>query len=156
MVRLRAQKVAGIAADIAPVELDDPDGLGGAPLLVLGWGSTYGAIQAAVREVRASGHRVAHAQLRHLNPFPSNLGEIVKAYEGVLVPEVNLGQLRKIVRSDFLVDAQGLNKVNGLPFRRVDIELAVISQLDALRHRHGQADRSGSGGGGNGHSKEKK
>jgi 2-oxoglutarate ferredoxin oxidoreductase subunit alpha len=134
MVRLRAQKVAGIAGDIPPVPLDDPDGLGGAELLVLGWGSTYGAIQAAVRAVRGSGRRVAHAQLRHLNPFPANLGQIVKAYESVLVPEVNLGQLRKMVRSDFLVDAQGLNKVNGLPFRRVDIELAIISQLDALHH----------------------
>ncbi len=149
MVRLRAQKVAGIARDIPPVELDDPDGPGGADLLVLGWGSTYGAIQAAVRAVRGSGRRVAHAQLRHLNPFPANLGQIVTAYESVLVPEVNLGQLRKIVRSDFLVDAQGLNKVNGLPFRRVDIELAIISQLDALHHGAGPRP-------GNGHSEEQK
>jgi 2-oxoglutarate ferredoxin oxidoreductase subunit alpha len=158
MVRLRAQKVAGIARDIPPVELDDPDGLGGAGLLVLGWGSTYGAIQAAVRAVRASGRRVAHAQLRHLNPFPANLGQVVTAYESVLVPEGNLGQLRKMVRSDFLVDAQGLNKVNGLPFRRVDIELAIIFQLDALRHRAagGKADHAGAGEGGNDHSEEQK
>jgi 2-oxoglutarate ferredoxin oxidoreductase subunit alpha len=158
MVRLRAQKVAGIAKDIPPVELDDPDGLGGADLLVLGWGSTYGAIQAAVREVRLAGHRVAHAQLRHLNPFPVNLGAIVKAYEGVLVPEVNLGQLRKIVRSDFLVDAQGLNKVNGLPFRRTDVELAIIFQLGALQDHAGggKAGRGGRGEGGSGHSKEHK
>jgi 2-oxoglutarate ferredoxin oxidoreductase subunit alpha len=87
--------------------------------------------------------------LRHLNPFPANLGQIVKAYESVLVPEVNLGQLRKIVRSDFLVDAQGLNKVNGLPFRRVDIELAIISQLDALHHGAGRRQN-------NGHSEEQK
>jgi 2-oxoglutarate ferredoxin oxidoreductase subunit alpha len=152
MVRLRAQKVAGIARDIPPAQLDDPDGLGGADLLVLGWGSTYGAIQAAVRAVRGAGRRVAHVQLRHLNPFPANLGEIVKAYQGVLVPEVNLGQLRRIVRSDFLVDAQGLNKVDGLPFRRADIELAVISQLDALARRPG----GGSGDGGNGHPKEQR
>ena len=76
------------------------------------------------------GRRVAHAHLRHMNPFPRNLGEVVKAYERVLVPEVNLGQLRKLVRADFLVDAQGLNKVSGLPFRRIDVQLAIISQLD--------------------------
>jgi 2-oxoglutarate ferredoxin oxidoreductase subunit alpha len=158
MVRLRAQKVAGIAKDIPPVELDDPDGLGGAQLLVLGWGSTYGAIQAAVRAVRSAGDRVAHAQLRHLNPFPANLGDIVRAYEGVLVPEVNLGQLRKLVRSDFLVDAQGLNKVNGLPFRRADVELAIISQLGALRrHAGGGPPGRGAGGeGGNGYFEEQK
>ena len=130
MVRLRAEKIAGIAKDIPPVDIDDPDGLGGADLLVLGWGSTCGAIQAAVREVRSTGRRVAHAHLRHMNPFPRNLGEVVKAYERVLVPEVNLGQLRKLIRADFLVDAQGLNKVSGLPFRRIDVQLAIISQLD--------------------------
>jgi 2-oxoglutarate ferredoxin oxidoreductase subunit alpha len=158
MVRLRAQKIAGIARDIPPVELDDPDGLGGAELLVLGWGSTYGAIQAAVRTVRLTGRGVAHAQLRHLNPFPANLGEIVKAYEGVLVPEVNLGQLRKLVRADFLVDAQGLNKVNGQPFRRTEIELAILSQLGTVHHHAGggKANRGGNGEGGNGHSKEQK
>jgi 2-oxoglutarate ferredoxin oxidoreductase subunit alpha len=129
MVRLRAQKVAGIAHDIPPVEVDDP---GGAELLVLGWGSTHGAIQAAVRAVRAGGGRVAHAHLRYLNPFPANLGDVVRAYRRVLVPEVNLGQLRKLVRAEFLVDAQGLNKVSGLPFRRIDIQLAIVSQLEAM------------------------
>jgi len=129
MVRLRAQKVAGIAHDIPLVEVDDPDGLGAADLLVLGWGSTYGAIQAAVQAVRSTGQRVAHAHLRYLNPFPPNLGQIVTAYRSVLVPEVNLGQLRRMVRAEFLVDAQGLNKVDGLPFRRVDIQLAIVSQL---------------------------
>ena len=139
MVRLRAQKVAGIANDIPLVELDDPDGLGGADLLVLGWGSTSGAIQAAIREVRETGRRVAHAHLRHLNPFPPNLGEIVTAYKRVLVPEVNLGQLRKLVRAEFLVDAQGLNKVSGLPFRRIDVQLAILSQLDAPAKGNGHA-----------------
>ena len=93
-----------------------------------------------------------------MNPFPVNLGAIVKAYEGVLVPEVNLGQLRKIVRSDFLVDAQGLNKVNGLPFRRTDVELAIIFQLGALQDHAGggKAGRGGRGEGGSGHSKEHK
>ncbi len=139
MVRLRAQKIAGIAKDIPLVELDDPDGLGGADLLVLGWGSTAGAIQAAIREVRITGRRVAHAHLRHLNPFPPNLGEIVKAYKRVLVPEVNLGQLRKLIRAEFLVDAQGLNKVSGLPFRRIDVQLAIVSQLDAPEKGNGHA-----------------
>jgi 2-oxoglutarate ferredoxin oxidoreductase subunit alpha len=129
MVRTRAAKIAGIAKDIPPVEVDDPDGTGGAPLLVLGWGSTYGAIQAAARAVRNRGLKVAHAHLTHLNPFPENLGEVLKAYPKVLVPEINLGQLVKLVRAEFLVDAQGLNRVNGLPFRRVDIERGILEQL---------------------------
>jgi 2-oxoglutarate ferredoxin oxidoreductase subunit alpha len=144
MVRLRAQKVAGIAHDIPPVTVDDPDGLGGADLLVLGWGSTYGAIQAAVSAVRSTGHRVAHAHLRYLNPFPANLGEVVGAYRKVLVPEVNLGQLRKLVRAEFLVDAQGLNKVNGLPFRRIDIQLAIVAQLGPSGLHNGNGHGNGS------------
>jgi len=130
MVHLRAQKVAGIAGDIPPVELDDPDGPGGADLLVLGWGSTYGAIAAGAKAVRSRGKRVAHAQLRYLNPFPPNLGDVVRAYKMVLVPEGNLGQLRQLVRAEYLVDARGLNKVDGLPFRRTDIEVGILSQLD--------------------------
>jgi 2-oxoglutarate ferredoxin oxidoreductase subunit alpha len=137
MVRLRAQKVAGIARDIPPVEVDDPDGLGGAELLVLGWGSTYGAIQAAVRAVRTAGRPVAHAHLRHLNPFPSNLGQVVKAYKHVLVPEGNLGQLLKLVRAEFLVDARGLSKVSGQPFRRIDVQLAIVSALDEHSNGNG-------------------
>ncbi len=91
MTKLRVAKVAGIAADIPLVEVDgDP---GEAEVLVLGWGSTYGSIQAAVRRVRDRGHPVAHAHLRHLNPFPSNLGEVVRSYRQVLVPEMNLGSL---------------------------------------------------------------
>ena len=140
MVRLRAKKVAGIAHDIPPVELDDPDGLGGAKLLVLGWGSTFGAIQAALRLVRAAGRRAAHAHLSHLNPFPANLGEIVSAYDRVLVPEVNLGQLSRLVRAEYLVDARGLNKVNGLPFRRADIERAIHSELDSLGRHNGNGN----------------
>ena len=90
MVRLRAQKVAGIAADIPELEVDDPDG---ADTLVLGWGSTYGPIAAAVRRVRRDGGRVAQAHLHYLNPFPRNTGEVLRRYEKVLVPEMNLGQL---------------------------------------------------------------
>ena len=126
MTKLRVAKVAGIAADIPPVEVDDPDG---ADVLVLGWGSTYGAIQAGVRRVRAQGHPVAHAHLRHLNPFPANLGEVLRSYRKVLVPEMNLGQLVKLVRADFLVDAQALNKMKGKPFRAEEIEKAIFEIL---------------------------
>jgi 2-oxoglutarate ferredoxin oxidoreductase subunit alpha len=129
MVRLRAAKVAGIANDIPDLEVDDPDGLGGGDLLLVGWGSTYGVIQAAVRAVRARGHRVAQAHLEHLNPWPRNTGDVVKAYRKVLVPEMNLGQLIKLLRAEYLVDAKGVNKVQGLPFKAAEIEKAIMDQL---------------------------
>ena len=129
MCRLRAAKVAGIAKDIPAVEVDDPDGLGGAGLLVLGWGSTFGAIGAAARSVREAGHKVAHAHLTHLNPFPANLGEILRAYPRILVPEMNLGQLSRLVRAEFLVDARSVCKIQGLPFRSAEIEQAILDQL---------------------------
>jgi 2-oxoglutarate ferredoxin oxidoreductase subunit alpha len=129
MVQLRAAKVAAIARSIPPLEVDDTDGVGGAPVLVLGWGSTYGAIAAGVRRVRARGLKVAHLQLVHLNPFPSDLGDILRAYDHVLVPEANLGQLSKMVRAEFLVDARVLSKVQGSPFRAAEIELAVLDML---------------------------
>jgi 2-oxoglutarate ferredoxin oxidoreductase subunit alpha len=129
MVHLRAAKVAGIAREIAPLAVDDEDGLGGAPVLVLGWGSTYGAIAAGVRRIRARGLKVAHAHLVHLNPFPANLGEVLAAYGQVLVPETNMGQLVKLVRADFLVGARGLSKVQGVPFRAAEIESAVLDML---------------------------
>jgi 2-oxoglutarate ferredoxin oxidoreductase subunit alpha len=128
MVRLRAEKVAGIADDIPELEVDDPDG---ADTLVLGWGSTYGAIAAAVRRVRASGRRVAVAHLRYLNPFPRNTGDVVRAYERVLVPEMNLGQLRMLLRSAYLVDARGYNKVRGRPFRAAELEAAITELVDS-------------------------
>src|SRR2546430_11182022 len=114
MVRLRAQKVAGIAADIPELEVDDPDG---ADLLVLGWGGTYGPITAAVRRVRNDGKKVAQAHLTHLNPFPRNTGDVLRSYHRVLVPEMNLGQLLKLVRAEFLVDAVGYNQGRGVPLR---------------------------------------
>ena len=115
MVHLRAAKVAGIANDIPPVEVEgDAD----AELLVLGWGSTWGAIGAAVRRVRARGLKVAHAHLVHLNPFPANLGEVLRRYPKVLVPEMNLGQLCRMVRAEYLVDARSLSKVQGQPVHR--------------------------------------
>jgi 2-oxoglutarate ferredoxin oxidoreductase subunit alpha len=126
MVRLRAQKVAGIAAAIPEVEVDDPDG---ASLLVLGWGGTYGPIAAAVRRVRRAGRKVAHAHLRYLNPFPRNLGDVVGRYDRVLIPEMNLGQLLKIVRAEFLVDAVGYNRVRGVPFRSSELADAIETLL---------------------------
>jgi 2-oxoglutarate ferredoxin oxidoreductase subunit alpha len=129
MVHLRAAKVAAIARSIPPLEVDDVDGVGGAPVLVLGWGSTYGAIAAGVRRVRARGLKMAHLQLVHLNPFPSDLGDILKAYDHVLVPEANLGQLSKMIRAEYLVDAKILSKVQGSPFRAAEIELAVLELL---------------------------
>jgi 2-oxoglutarate ferredoxin oxidoreductase subunit alpha len=127
MVRLRAQKVAGIAADIPELEVDDPDG--DAELLVLGWGGTYGPIQSAARRVRGGGKKVAHAHLTHLNPMPRNTGEVLGRYPKVLVPEMNLGQLLKLVRAEFLVDAVGYNRVRGLPFRSDELAEAMEAML---------------------------
>ncbi|GAA4606256.1 2-oxoacid:acceptor oxidoreductase subunit alpha [Actinoallomurus liliacearum] len=119
MVRLRQAKIDGIARDIAPLAVDDPDG--DARVLVLGWGGTYGAITAAVRRVRNSGGEVAQAHLRHLNPFPANLEEVLRSYDKVIVPEINLGQLALILRGRFLVDVIGYNRVRGLPFKAEEL-----------------------------------
>jgi 2-oxoglutarate ferredoxin oxidoreductase subunit alpha len=127
MTRLRAQKVAGIAADIPELEVDDPDGE--AKVLVLGWGGTYGPTAAAVRRLRARHKKVAHAHLRHLNPFPRNTGDVLRRYERVLVPEMNLGQLRQLVRAQFLVDAIGYNRVRGQPLRATEVAEAVEALL---------------------------
>jgi 2-oxoglutarate ferredoxin oxidoreductase subunit alpha len=126
MVRLRAQKVAGIAADIPELEVDDPDG---ADLLVLGWGGTYGPITAAVRRLRKEGKKVAQAHLMHLNPFPRNTGDVLRSYDRVLVPEMNLGQLLKLVRAEFLVDAVGYNHVRGVPLRAAELAEAMEALL---------------------------
>jgi 2-oxoglutarate ferredoxin oxidoreductase subunit alpha len=127
MVALRSAKVAGIAADIPPLAVDHQDR---SRLLVLGWGSTYGPIGAAVRRVRAQGVKVSVAHLRHLNPLPANTGEVLAGYEKVLIPEMNLGQLRTLVRARYLVDAVGYNKVRGLPFKSEELADAIIGQLD--------------------------
>ncbi len=129
MVRLRQAKIDGIANDIPPIEVDDPDG--DARLLVLGWGSTYGSIGAAVRRVRLAGDKVAQAHLRHLSPFPANLGDLLSRYEKVLVPEINLGQLALLLRGTFLTDVISYNRVRGLPFRAA--ELANVIQ-DVISH----------------------
>jgi 2-oxoglutarate ferredoxin oxidoreductase subunit alpha len=119
MVRLRQAKIDGIANDIPALEIDDPDG--DAKVLVLGWGSTYGAIGAGCRRVRLAGHSVAQAHLRHLNPFPANLGDVLNRYEKVLVPEINLGQLALLLRGRFLVDVISYNRVRGLPFGAAEL-----------------------------------
>ena len=130
MVHLRQAKVDGIANDIADLEVDDADG--DARLLVIGWGSTWGSIAAGVQRTRAKGGKVAQAHLRHLNPFPKNLGEVLSKYDRVLVPEMNLGQLSRMLRAEFLVDAQSLSKMQGSPFRAAEIEAAIAEQLGAL------------------------
>jgi 2-oxoglutarate/2-oxoacid ferredoxin oxidoreductase subunit alpha len=123
MVRTRAAKVEGIGASIPPLEVEDPSGE--AKLLVLGWGSTYGSIGAAVRRARRAGHAVAQAHLRHLNPFPANLGDVLRRYDKVLVPEINLGQLALLLRGRYLVDVISYNRVRGLPFRAAELAEAI-------------------------------
>jgi len=123
MVRTRQAKIDGIASSIPPLEVDDPTG--DAKVLVLGWGSTYGSIGAGVRRVRRAGHSVAQAHLRHLNPFPANLGEVLRRYDKVLVPEINLGQLALLLRGRYLVDVISYNRVRGLPFRAAELAEAI-------------------------------
>jgi len=127
MVALRAEKIARIAQDIPPVETDGADR---GRLLVVGWGGTYGAITSAVEEARADGLDVSAIHLRHLNPFPANLGEVLKSFEHVLVAELNSGQLWRLLRAEFLVDAQALTKVEGLPFKVSEIRGAIDSILE--------------------------
>ncbi|WP_281292715.1 2-oxoacid:acceptor oxidoreductase subunit alpha [Kitasatospora viridis] len=129
MVRTRQAKIDGIT--VPPLEVDDPDGQ--AKVLVVGWGSTYGPIAAAVRRVRADGGHVAQAHLRHLNPFPANLGTVLAGYDKVIVPEMNLGQLAMLLRAKYLVDAESYNQVRGLPFKAAqlaDVLWAAIGTLD--------------------------
>jgi len=119
MVRLRQAKVDGIAATLPPTEVDDPSGA--ARVLVLGWGSTYGPIGAACRRLRNGGLAIAQAHLRHLNPLPADLGEILRRYDRVVIPEMNLGQLALLIRARYLVDAIGYNRVRGLPFKAAEL-----------------------------------
>jgi 2-oxoglutarate ferredoxin oxidoreductase subunit alpha len=126
MTELRQAKVDRVADGIPPVEVDADDG---ARLLVVGWGSTYGPIRAAVRRVRRSGGKVARIHLRHLNPLPPNLGEVLAGYERVLVPEVNMGQLRMLLRARYLVDAEGYNRVRGQPLRASELEAAIVDRI---------------------------
>ncbi|MEU8650900.1 2-oxoacid:acceptor oxidoreductase subunit alpha [Streptomyces sp. NPDC048737] len=125
MVRVRQAKIDGV--DVPDVEVDDPHG---ARTLVLGWGSTYGPVTAAVRRLRAAGEAIAQAHLRHLNPFPKNLGTVLKAYDKVVIPEMNLGQLATLIRARYLVDAHSYNQVNGMPFKAEQLASALKEAID--------------------------
>lgn len=126
MVGIRASKIAGIANDIPPASVEGDES---GSLLVVGWGSTYGAITAAVRKARDEGRSVSHMHIRHLNPLPANVGDVMAKFDKVLMPECNLGQLREIVRSQFLVDVVGLNKVEGKPFHVSEIYRKIVEML---------------------------
>jgi 2-oxoglutarate ferredoxin oxidoreductase subunit alpha len=131
MVRLRAEKVERVARDIPPTEVfGDPEG---GPLLVVGWGSTAGAITGAVNAVRADGLSVSRIHLRHLNPLPSDLGDVLGRFERVLLPEMNSGQLALLLRARYLVDVISYPKVQGRPFFRSEIEAKIRSLLGARR-----------------------
>ncbi|NJA57407.1 2-oxoglutarate ferredoxin oxidoreductase subunit alpha, partial [Streptomyces sp. NEAU-H3] len=113
---------------VPDIEVDDPGDE--ARTLVLGWGSTYGPITAAVRRLRVAGESIAQAHLRHLNPFPANLGEVLRSYEKVVVPEMNLGQLATLLRAKYLVDARSYNQVNGMPFKAEQLATALKEVID--------------------------
>lgn len=128
MVRLRAEKIEKIAKNIPSAAPDS--GKEKARLLVLGWGSTYGAIKTAVLELIAEGKDVAHVHLRHINPFPQNLGELLAGYETVLIPEMNNGQLLQLIRAKYLVPAKGFSKIQGQPFTTSEIKAKIIESLN--------------------------
>ncbi|MEO9140182.1 MAG: 2-oxoglutarate ferredoxin oxidoreductase subunit alpha, partial [Jatrophihabitans sp.] len=127
MVRIRQAKVDGIARSLPPTEVDDPDS--DATVLVLGWGSTYGPIGAACRQVRAAGSSIAQVHLRHLNPFPDDLGEILARYDKVVIPEMNLGQLAMLIRAKYLIDAVSVTQVRGLPFKADELAEMLQSTI---------------------------
>jgi 2-oxoglutarate ferredoxin oxidoreductase subunit alpha len=126
MTELRERKIASIANDVEPVTVFGP---AEGDLLVVGWGSTYGAIRSAVMRMQSAGASVSHAHVRHLHPFPSNLGEVLLNFKQVLIPELNRGQLSRLIRAEYLVPTSGLNKVQGLPFKASEIERAISGLL---------------------------
>jgi 2-oxoglutarate ferredoxin oxidoreductase subunit alpha len=128
MTRLRFEKIERIADDIPDIEVfGDPEG---GDLLVLGWGSTFGVNRTAVQRARTKGKSVSQAHLRYLNPFPKNLGDVVKRYKKVLIPENNMGQLLLLIRGQFLVDAVGLHRVTGRPFMISEVEEKILELVD--------------------------
>ena len=129
MVRLRAERIALIAHHVPPAEVEgDPD----AAVAVVGWGSTWGAVTGARRRLEAAGHRVAHIHLRHLNPLPANLGELLRSFERVVVPEMNMGQLCRMLRAEYLVDAKSVTKVSGQPFTAAELVQAIFAEIEAM------------------------
>ncbi len=128
MTKVRAAKVAGVADDIPAQAVDQGEDSG--DLLVVGWGSTFGAISQAVLGARKAGLKVSHAHIRYMNPMPKNLGDLLRRFKKVLVPEMNNGMLVKILRSEYLVDARGMNKIAGQPFKIAEIEAEIRAQLE--------------------------
>lgn len=133
MVRTRAAKVAGIVRDIPDLAVEDPSGK--ARVLVLGWGSTWGPITATARRLRKSGLDVATAHLRHLNPLPANVGDVLRSYERVIVPEMNLGQLAQLLRAEFLVDIESYSRVRGLPLSIAELEEHLTAAIHHLEEQ---------------------
>jgi 2-oxoglutarate ferredoxin oxidoreductase subunit alpha len=128
MCQLRAERVEKVADALPPTEIyGDESG----DLLVLGWGCTFGPIRAGIERMRTRGHTIGHVHLRHINPFPKDLGDILRRYQRVLVPELNLGQLVKLVRAKYLVDARSYPKIQGKPFKEAEIVEAIRAQLEA-------------------------
>jgi 2-oxoglutarate ferredoxin oxidoreductase subunit alpha len=127
MTQLRAAKIKAIEEDVAPLEFDADEG---ADTVILGWGGTYGAIGAAVRRLRNGGKKVARAHLKHLNPFPKNTGEVLARFDKVVIPEINTGQLSRLIRAEFLIDTIGINKVRALPFRAGDLEDELLKIME--------------------------
>ncbi|RZU33248.1 2-oxoacid:acceptor oxidoreductase subunit alpha [Blastococcus saxobsidens] len=128
MTRTRQAKIDGIAATIPPTDVEDPDG--DARVAVIGWGSTYGPIGAACRRIRSSGRKVAQIHLRHINPFPADLGEVLARYDRVICPEMNLGQLALLLRAKYLVDVQSHTQVRGMPFRSAELAAVIQDAID--------------------------
>jgi len=128
MVKIRQEKVDKIADYIPEQKLDSGEAKG--KVLIIGWGSTYGSIKSACRELQSTGASVSHLQLRYIRPFPKNLGDIIKNFEKVLIPELNNGQLVKIIRDEFLVDAKAYNKIMGIPFTRTELVVEIKKMLD--------------------------
>ena len=127
MTQLRAAKIKAIEEDVEPLEFDADDD---ADTIILGWGGTYGAIGAAVRRLRNRGKPIARAHLKHLNPFPKNTGEVLERFDKVVIPEINTGQLSRLIRAEFLIDTIGINKVRALPFRAGDLEEELLKIME--------------------------
>jgi 2-oxoglutarate ferredoxin oxidoreductase subunit alpha len=131
MCEIRRDKILAIRQDIPPTEVHgDDDGT-----LVLGWGSTHGAIRTVVDGLRANGHRIAHVHLRHIHPFPGDLGDIMGRYDHVLVPELNLGQLVQLLRAEYLVPAISLPKIQGQPFKTSELRERILAAIGSTNHR---------------------
>jgi len=141
MTRTRQAKIDGIATSLPPTEVDDPDG--DAKVAVIGWGSTYGPIGAACRRIRRSGRSIAQIHLRHINPMPSDLGEILRRYDQVVCPEMNLGQLSMLLRAKYLVDVESHTQVRGLPFRSAELAAVIQDVIDSTSGAPLAADSSG-------------